>query len=333
MELRARPLSCAFLLAAVALGAIWFDSLGRYVATRYHIDWTGDAAGDSGTSLEPSQAPIASPQEPSATSHQAAKESRFPSDADYSLSPPDMDYWPDVVKQNLSMGPQHVLFAGDSMMQGLAPLVMRELKKRYPDWTSYDLSRQNTGLTVKRYFDWPDTIVQEIKTAHLAPTVVVIFLGPNDPWDIYEPGLHLKFPSKAWANRYAQRVDVILQAAKANGVYVLWVGLPAMKDARLQTGARLQNAIFSQRASLLKTDYLTIEPLIGCACAPYQQTRFRASDGIHFSGAGLHVIKDAVLARLALARKPGALEQADSPSLIPAQTKEEPLLESDESKQ
>jgi Uncharacterized protein conserved in bacteria len=29
---------------------------------------------------------------------------------------------------------QRILFAGDSMMQGIAPLMMRELKATHPDW-------------------------------------------------------------------------------------------------------------------------------------------------------------------------------------------------------
>ncbi len=185
------------------------------------------------------------------------------------------------------------------MMQGIAPLVMSELAKTHPDWKTLDMSRQSTGLTVRRYFDWPSTIVQAITDKQL--TAVVIFLGPNDPWDIYEPGTRIRFPSKAWADRYAQRVDEILSAAKAHQVYVLWIGLPSMKEERLHTGASIQNAVFHQRSLAFGTDYLSTEPLIGYVNKPYERAALRSGDGIHFTGQGLHKIKQAVLDQLATA--------------------------------
>ena len=43
-----------------------------------------------------------------------------------------------------------------------------------------------TGLTVRRHFDWPQRIAQEIEARQL--TLVVVFLGPNDPWDLVVEG-------------------------------------------------------------------------------------------------------------------------------------------------
>jgi len=55
---------------------------------------------------------------------------------------------------------QRILFAGDSMMQGIAPIIMRQLKASHPEWLLRNESQQSTGLTVKRRLDW----VQKIKT-------------------------------------------------------------------------------------------------------------------------------------------------------------------------
>ncbi len=213
-------------------------------------------------------------------------------------------FWPSQHRQSLRAGPQYILFAGDSMMQGVAPLLMRELSQQHPDWQTLDDSRQSTGLTVKRYFDWPARINERIDTLPL--TLVVVFLGPNDPWDIYEPGRHLVFPSPQWEAHYASRVDAILSYAVAHGVRVLWIGLPSMRDGRVHDGAVLQNQIFAQRALAYGTDYLATEGLIGPLSLPFQRylgtdtaQSLRAADGIHFTPAGLHRIKQAVLEHLA----------------------------------
>ena len=86
-----------------------------------------------------------------------------------------------------------ILFAGDSMMQGIAPLAIAELRKKYPAGLFVDLSQQSTGLSVNRYFDWPAKIQEE--SLKQGFNIVVIFLGPNDPWDIYESRVKYVFPS------------------------------------------------------------------------------------------------------------------------------------------
>lgn len=86
---------------------------------------------------------------------------------------------PQIVKKPARPAVQRILFAGDSMMQGVAPIVMRELKTTHPDWLLRNESQQSTGLAVKRRLDWVEKIKREIVDYQL--TTVVIFLGPNDP--------------------------------------------------------------------------------------------------------------------------------------------------------
>jgi len=218
------------------------------------------------------------------------------------LVEPTSQGWPTLRQQWLNPGPQRILFAGDSMMQGVAPLVIRELSRRYPDWFMLDLSRQSTGLTVRRYFDWPSRIIEEMDAQKLS--LVVVFLGPNDPWDLVVDGHRHVFPSSEWAQQYALRVDEILSAARERGVKVVWVGLPAMREGRVRQGAVVQNQVFYHRAKAWGTDYLATEPLIGALSEPFQKfmadaagqaVNLRADDGIHFAPAGLHRIKQALL--------------------------------------
>lgn len=323
---RVRPLwqwGLLMLLTGCMLAMLWLDSLNRYFMARYqlaldsHIPpvWFVPAAflgralsspADEQTGASNSSAPASAPntaQAPQGIAPFSALEVPLPNDG----------YWPDVRQQKMppSLAPR-VVFVGDSMMQGVAPWVIRSLDRARPDWQTEDLSRQSTGLTARRYFDWPARIAKEL--VDNKTTALVVFLGPNDPQDIVDAhGQRHVFPQAAWQETYAARVDEVLQTAKLHGAYVLWVGLPAMREPRLQRGAQVLNRIFHDRAMAHGTDYLSLEPLLGVASRPYQHTvldeqsrvlTVRASDGTHFTPAGQQRIEQAILLRLQEAAQP-----------------------------
>ncbi|HCR6473330.1 TPA: DUF459 domain-containing protein, partial [Shigella flexneri] len=76
---------------------------------------------------------------------------------------PDTHRLPIAPPANIVLGQgDKVFFAGDSMMQGVAPFVERSLKKQY-GIQSVNLSKQSTGLSYPKFFDWPNTIEQTLK--------------------------------------------------------------------------------------------------------------------------------------------------------------------------
>lgn len=307
-----RSLTLLLWLAGLCTGLLWLGSLGRYVEARHH--WRTDALeasvlgapsrlrerlqealdGSSGTgSMGPGGRPgLRAPAPPERWAQMPA-----PLAAGQFLG--------DLRQQKLQPGAQRVLLVGDSMMKGLAPPLMQALAQTHPDWVLTDLSRQSTGLTLRRYFDWPRRIAQEIDARAL--TLVVVFLGPNDPWDLIEDGQRHGFPSTGWAWHYARRVDEVLAAAAARQVRVVWLGLPSMPEGRLHQGAQVMNRIFHERARAWRSDYLATEALVGKLSEPGsrwgsdaqgQPVLLRTQDGIHFSPTGLRRIRDALLAHL-----------------------------------
>jgi hypothetical protein len=190
-----------------------------------------------------------------------------------------------------------VLFAGDSMMQGVAPLVINQLRKENSKGVFVDLSAQSTGLTVRRYFDWPTKIKEE--TLARGFELVAVFLGPNDPWDIYEGAKRYAFGTPEWEEKYRDRVIEVMQFAQERQVHVIWIGLPNMKEERVKRGAIVQNKIFKEQAGQFNFDYLSTEDFLGALDEPFKkfveepgkgQVMIRADDGIHFTQAGLRLI-------------------------------------------
>ena len=202
----------------------------------------------------------------------------------------------------LKSGSFKMMFAGDSMMQGVAPIAISALRKAYPKSTYDDLSKQSTGLTVKRYFDWPTKIKEGIEKERYK--VIIIFLGPNDPWDIYENKKVYKFPSIEWEEKYRLRVEEVLQFAKEHDAQIIWVGLPNMAEDRVKQGAIIQNRVFKSESQKYKFQYISTEEMIGRLDEPYKayikdpnkgDVLLRASDGIHFTPIALKMISSSIV--------------------------------------
>lgn len=198
-----------------------------------------------------------------------------------------------------------VFFAGDSLMQGVAPHVQKMLKSQY-NIMSIDLSKQSTGLSYPKFYDWPAIIEKTLNNDNHIK-LLVIFLGPNDPWDIPNPkgGKYLKFKSPEWEAEYKQRINRILDAAEQHHVNVIWLGLPFMKNKKLNAQMlyldNLLRETTQQRVTYISTKYnLTAgaEQFTDPVIINGKKTFMRTKDGIHFTPSGQKLIAELIKRRL-----------------------------------
>lgn len=201
-----------------------------------------------------------------------------------------------------------VFLVGDSMMQGVAPHLSNSLLKRY-GIRSINLSRQSTGLAYPGFFNWPQTVERTLRERPRV-RLMVIFLGPNDPWDMPQgkgkPFLRFKTP--AWEQTYRQRIDAILDNARARGVQVIWVGPPNMQKPKLSMDMAYLSSLYRQQAQAHGQHYISANRVLGYKAGEFSytvqngqggQTRTRADDGIHFTIAGQKLIANQVLSLIA----------------------------------
>lgn len=297
------------LLASVVVlnTMLWLDSLDGYLSARYHVQLSASLPS---ALFEPSRAlALVFGAKPPETAPIAMRD--LPADAGEGISAagvaasvPAQQSVPvssEHPSEPPSEGPR-VLFAGDSMMQGLAPFVISNLRKTYPKGYFSDQSKQSTGLTFRRYFDWPAKIKDEI--ARQKFDTVVVFLGPNDPWDINEDGKHYVFATDGWVEKYRSRVAEVLEYSKANNVKVVWVGLPNMRDERIRKGAVVENQVFREETSRYGFEFFPSDLLVGALDEPFHKhvedpakgrVAVRADDGIHFTPAGLRLISNGLV--------------------------------------
>lgn len=224
---------------------------------------------------------------------------------------------PTVAQQNTASKPlpervqlsagDKVFFAGDSMMEGVAPHVQKWLSSQY-GIDSLNLSKQSTGLSYPSFFDWPATIEKTLREDRKI-RLLVVFLGPNDPWDFPnpEPGTrgYLKFQSPEWEQVYRQRIERILAAAQAADVKVIWLGVPLMKSSRLNAQMRYLDRLFASELAG-KTIWLPTDKIMGGEDGQYrdsisingQTVRLRSKDGIHFTVKGQQLLAEQIAGRI-----------------------------------
>lgn len=205
-----------------------------------------------------------------------------------------------------------VLLVGDSLMQGLAPHLITSLKRKYKVETM-DLSKHSTGLTYPAFFDWPATVEDafELETY----SVVIVFLGANDPWDMTIHGQYIRFGSERWREVYRERVARIIKTASAHRARLIWLGAPPMGREDLIGKAPTLNAIYAEEAHKvpLFARFVATDPTLTADGSNF--TKFlelpergsvmvRTDDGVHFTTQGHRLLASLALSQFDAAAKP-----------------------------
>lgn len=198
-----------------------------------------------------------------------------------------------------------VFFAGDSMMQGVAPHLQKWLSTKY-SIKSVNLSKQSTGLTYNRFYDWNKTISDTLNS-NSKIKILVIFLGPNDPWDMPNPegGSFLRFKSPQWESIYRSRIKNIIDTAHRHQVTVLWLTPPNMRRDKLNEQMIYLRELINDEVSKNHGYVIDTRTILGNNGNQFSETKTdtneqkvktRSSDGIHFSVQGQKIIAQKILA-------------------------------------
>ncbi len=196
-----------------------------------------------------------------------------------------------------------VLIIGDSLMQGVALSLVRDLKAL--GINSINLSKQNTGLSYKSYFDW----AKATEAAFLSEEDIkylVVLLGANDPWPIKKGGKYHAFNSDEWLKIYKARVNEIIQIAKQNNARVIWYEIPPVKDKELNSKIGILNQIYEEENLKNQEFFIKTKQSLSddAEYSSYvkdennKSIKVRANDGIHFNEKGAKIMSDLLLKHL-----------------------------------
>ncbi|EOX0962520.1 DUF459 domain-containing protein, partial [Campylobacter jejuni] len=210
----------------------------------------------------------------------------------------------DNTKLELQNGDEF-LFIGDSLMQGVAIALNRDLRNLNLKVT--DLSKQNTGLSYKSYFDWSKATNEAfVKNSNIK--YLVVLLGANDPWDIKKGGSYHRFGSPSWIDIYTSRVDEIIKIAKKHKAKVFWFEIPPVKREELNKKIQILNKIYSDEILKNKEIFINTKLFfsVNDQYSAYikdennRSIKVRTDDGVHFTPSGAREMSKLLLEHIKL---------------------------------
>lgn len=189
-----------------------------------------------------------------------------------------------------------VVFAGDSIMEGLGPVLAGSLQddlQKRGCTESVQAGRRSTGLCRPDYFDWPARMRGLVGDGRAR--LVVFCIGANDDQSVTGmDGRKRAFGSATWPAAYEGRVGEIVDIIAASGAAQVWVAPPIMKGP---LGARVFSIkeIVRKACAARNVPFVDIWDTLADAKGAYRRysvdadgrripLRFR--DGVHVTHAG-----------------------------------------------
>jgi uncharacterized protein len=171
-------------------------------------------------------------------------------------------------------------------------------------------SRLSTGLARPDLYNWFTRFAEVDATLH--PQVAVLSFGADDAHDYMAgvPGGRQIGPlgSASWSAEYRRRVDGVTRELNAEGVYVVWLGLPIPDGPGFRRSFPIVNRILEAVAGADErgATYVDTWHLLDDAHGRYtpylrvhgKLTLMRLPDGVHYTSAAGDLIARQVLAQL-----------------------------------
>lgn len=216
-----------------------------------------------------------------------------------------------------------VYVLGDSLAISAAEGMTDDLSG-HPDIGVLDRARDASGLVRDDYFDWPKAAHDLVapkeppKDAKAPPPdkkdkidFVAIMLGINDLQAMRDGATYVDLLSDRWKQLYAQRIQAVVTPLRAAKIPVVWVGLPPMRNEKVNAEMIALNEMFKENAEKAGAKFLDIFDDFADQSGGFdafgpnlegQKVKLRGADGIHLTPAGgkklAHFLDAEVLAAL-----------------------------------
>ncbi len=278
-------------------------SVSRAIGLSHAVGWTDEALGRTPGGGPSLAAPVAGPgtgRRPPHTAPHAPGGHHATSTTTTTTTLPPLEQHPTAAS------PLRVLVLGDSIGIDLGQPLVNDLAATGVVTPTLD-GRIDTGLSRPDYFDWPAEL--GIDLANVRPQLVIVMMGANDPQDLVEGGLTTPFGSPAWNVAYGQRVGAFIDEANAAGARVLWVGMPPMQGAALNSQLAMINAVVAAQVAAHPAGaaFLSSTTVLGGAQGTFSaylpdasgaEVNVRTPDGVHLAPGGGELLSQAVIASL-----------------------------------
>ena len=171
---------------------------------------------------------------------------------------------------------------------------LEEVLADTPDIKILKDSKPSSGLVRDDFYDWSKA-AREIAGGGQKIDVAVMMIGSNDRQQIRQGDETLDPMTEGWRERYAARVDMVLQPFRERKIPVIWVGLPVMKSESFSADMAKLNEIFQERARRQGDVFVDLWEAFSDEKGQYSAfgpdidgeiVKIRSADGVHFTPAG-----------------------------------------------
>lgn len=243
---------------------------------------------------EPDSAPAPEPQPEPAPEPEPEQDNEQDSDEQTTPDKQSKDDEADDAKDAPAQAPPvrcKIMLLGDSLMMDLGPRTHKILNHR--KGLQFILTaKYSTGLSRPDFFDWPEHL--RVTIPEQKPDFIFVFMGGNDGQHIKQGDKFIPTGGQRWFDAYGQKMQEVIDIAKAQGSKVVWIGLPVMghKNPKL-----LNEAIRAQRehCQRLGIQYVDTNETFADADGHFlafrkdakgKVVRLRRKDKIHISAEG-----------------------------------------------
>ena len=216
--------------------------------------------------------------------------------------------------------PQTVLFAGDSIMEELGPVLAQMLAGR-KSLKLVQAGRSSTGLCRPDFYDWPKAMRSLMRAEQ--PRTVVICIGTNDDQTVSDAGVRHQFISPRWQQAYRHKVEEIINIVEEYGGASIWVSPPIMGPDALRPRVFAIREVIRQACENRNVPFIDIWPTLADANGNFQYSliapggktvTLRTRDGVHIAPAGNKILAKAVLPHL---ERMLTTSQTETPTPLP----------------
>lgn len=188
--------------------------------------------------------------------------------------------------------PVRVLLTGDSLMEGLGPQMKRELAG-YGNLELIPIGKKSTGLSRPDFYNWPQVLKEHLEKDR--PQIVVMWVGTNDPQNIYGMTGLGEPCSKAWQRAYWGKIREIIALVRQYKAQFIMMGPPVMKEEELDGQLVAINRLMEWTCRKAGVGFLDTRPILADRKGRYQQSGLmpdgrnavlRTRDDVHITADG-----------------------------------------------
>lgn len=201
-----------------------------------------------------------------------------------------------------------VLILGGSAMVGALGKYMGDALEEL-GYATERKAKSATGLARPDFYDWPHAAAEAY--AAFRPDATVVMFGGNDGQGLRMPPDAdkdwIRWQDDGWSAEYEHRVNAFADAVAPNGEHLFWMGMPPMRQSKLDSRMQRMNAIFEGQMALRPGGhFIETRSVLSDGAGKYadelkvdgRKVRVRSPDGIHYSRSGARVLVEHVVPRV-----------------------------------